>query len=151
MIAGTIAGLVMTQNPWYLLGLPLIVLIITVLFLGEITSSGQVMGAAIIAIGIISLAFVQNQNADYDLRAVAAALTTGAFIAGYSLVDGLGARAGGTALGYWIWASIGNSLAYCLWAAFFKRDLFAKFFTSKRAIGASHRRASPARISASPR
>ena len=114
---------------------PLLVLIVSVFFLGEISSTGQAMGAAIIAIGIISLAFVQNQSANYDFRAVAAALITGCFIASYSLVDGMGARAAPTAIGFWLWAAIGNSIAFSLWAAVFRRDLFGKFFGDKRAIG----------------
>ena len=40
------------------------------------------------------------------------ALTTGCFIASYSLIDGLGAREAGTALGYYGWLTIGNALAF---------------------------------------
>lgn len=41
------------------------------------------------------------------------ALLTGCFIASYSLIDGLGARQAGTALGYYGWLTIGNALAFC--------------------------------------
>ena len=37
---------------------------------------------------------------------------TGCFIAAYSIVDGLGARLAGTALGYYSWVAIGNAVVF---------------------------------------
>ena len=43
------------------------------------------------------------------------ALVTGALIAAYSLVDGLGARAAGTSLGFFGWQAIGDALIFSLY------------------------------------
>ena len=40
------------------------------------------------------------------------AAATGCFIAGYSLVDGLGARVAGTAIGFYGWSAIGNAVVF---------------------------------------
>ena len=43
-------------------------------------------------------------------KATIFALTTGCFIASYSLVDGIGARLAGTSLGFFGWLAIGNGI-----------------------------------------
>jgi drug/metabolite transporter (DMT)-like permease len=47
-------------------------------------------------------------------RAASLALITGGFIAAYSLVDGLGAREAGTALGFYGWLSILNGVFFAV-------------------------------------
>ena len=50
-------------------------------------------------------------------RLLTAPLSARDFIAAYSLVDGIGARAAGTSIGFWTWAAIGNATLFCLWTA----------------------------------
>ncbi len=39
------------------------------------------------------------------------------------LVDGIGARAAGTALGFWTWAALGNAVLFIAWTALTKPGL----------------------------
>jgi drug/metabolite transporter (DMT)-like permease len=91
---------------------PLIVAGVSVTFLG-LHLSGLELGAVIaIATGIMSLAMVRRSDGLRNGRATGMAIITGGFIAGYSLVDGLGARAAGTALGYYGWLSALNAVIF---------------------------------------
>ncbi|MDJ1016896.1 MAG: DMT family transporter [Paracoccaceae bacterium] len=87
---------------------PLIVAVVSVGFLGVALSIGEVVAVLLIACGILSLALVRKADGQRNGRAAALALTTGCFIAGYSLVDGLGARAAGTSLGFFAWLAVFN-------------------------------------------
>ena len=88
---------------------PLIVTAVSILFLGATLGGGQLLGIAAIATGLIGLALAGGAN-----RAASAtrlALATGAFIAAYSLNDGIGARlSGGSPLGYYALESVVNAL-----------------------------------------
>lgn len=60
----------------------------------------------------MSLSLVRRNDGLRNGRAPLLALTTGGFVASYSLVDGLGARAAGTALGFYGWLSILNAIVF---------------------------------------
>lgn len=99
---------------------PLIVALVSVGLLGVVMSGPEKLAIAVIAVGIMSLSLVRRSDGERNLVAVVLALGTGGFIAGYSLVDGLGARLAGTALGYYAWLSIFNGAAmvgYLAWRA----------------------------------
>ena len=63
--------------------------------LGERLDLGQIAAVALISLGILSLALRGHGAAPRNPRAVAFALVTAGFIAGYTLVDGHGARLAG--------------------------------------------------------
>ncbi|MGJ8586652.1 MAG: EamA family transporter [Yoonia sp.] len=90
---------------------PLIVAFVSITVLGVTLSGLELFAVLIIGIGIVSLALVRRADGLRNGRAALFALITGCFIAGYSLVDGLGARAGGTSLGYFGWLALGNAIA----------------------------------------
>src|ERR1700704_5956098 len=56
-----------------------------------------------------------------DARPVLLALGTGGFIAGYTIVDGIGARAAGTAHGYMIWISLLTAILIVGWIHWLQR------------------------------
>jgi len=89
---------------------PLLVAAISVLFLGVVLSSLEIIAVAIIGAGIVSLGLVRSESGGRNGKAAALALTTGCFIASYSLVDGLGARLSGTVLGYYAWLGMANAV-----------------------------------------
>lgn len=91
---------------------PLIVALISVLFLGVILVPLQMLALVLIGLGIMSFSLLQRSSANTSRLAAVLALCTGCFIAGYSIVDGLGARVAGTALGFYAWHSIGNTLLF---------------------------------------
>jgi drug/metabolite transporter (DMT)-like permease len=89
---------------------PLIVAVISVLFLGVHLSLIELMAVTLIGAGVLSLALVRRADGMRNGHAAGMALTTGCFIASYSLVDGLGARLAGTSLGFYSWLAIGNGI-----------------------------------------
>ena len=91
---------------------PLIVAGISVLLLGVDLSWREVSAVIIIGTGIMSLSLVRRSDGLRNVPAALLAIMTGCFIASYSLVDGLGAREAGTALGYYGWLSLMNALLF---------------------------------------
>ena len=91
---------------------PLIVAGVSVMVLGVQLSATETLAVLAIAIGIISLVFVRGSDGIRNTPAALMALATGCCIAGYSLVDGLGARQAGTALGFWVWITLINVVVF---------------------------------------
>jgi len=94
---------------------PLIVAFISVIFLGVVLERLELIAVLIIGAGIISMSLVRQQDGVRNTKAAMLALTTGCFIAAYSLVDGLGARLAGTAMGFFGWLTIGNAILCVLY------------------------------------
>ena len=92
---------------------PLIVALVSTVFLGLTLQPIELAAIGMIGLGIMSIALVGRSDGLHNRKAAALALVTGCFIASYSLVDGLGARAAGTALGFYGWLTIGNALTFC--------------------------------------
>ncbi len=93
---------------------PILVAAVSVLVLGVTLSSVELLAIAVIGIGIMSLSLVRQKDGLRNGRAATMAFTTGCFIASYSLVDGLGARQAGTAVGFYAWLTIVNALIFAL-------------------------------------
>jgi drug/metabolite transporter (DMT)-like permease len=92
---------------------PFIVALISVSFLDVSYDGFQIGALALIGAGLISLArrgFCPGAEQPY--RAAILAVAAGFFIASYTLVDGLGARIAGTALGYYGSVTVLNALIY---------------------------------------
>lgn len=79
---------------------PMLVSVGAAVLLGERMSGWSWLGVGLISVGILSLAQLHRRM---SLAGPLAALATGVFIAGYTVVDGLGARASGDALAYAGW------------------------------------------------
>lgn len=82
----------------------LLVALLSWLFAGEEMTTREWAGIAIAVMGIASLSL--RPGLRFDHRAVVFPLVTGVFTAGYSIVDGLGARAMGHAFGYFVWMDL---------------------------------------------
>ncbi|MFT4716927.1 MAG: drug/metabolite transporter (DMT)-like permease [Paracoccaceae bacterium] len=89
---------------------PLLVAAISVLFLGVHLQQIEIVAVLTIGAGIISLTLVRQQDGQRNMNAAGLAFVTGCFIAAYSLIDGMGARLAGTALGFYGWLAIGNGV-----------------------------------------
>jgi drug/metabolite transporter (DMT)-like permease len=86
---------------------PLLVAVVGALALGESMTLVKALAVVTIALGVV----VMSLKGGADLgrlpaKALVAALITSAFIAAYSIVDGLGARVSGTASGFVLWMFI---------------------------------------------
>ena len=96
---------------------PMLVAGISVVFLGVHLQAMEILGVFTIGAGIMSLSIVRQKDGLRNRKAAMLAFTTGCFIAGYSLVDGLGARIAGTSLGFYAWLTIFNALIFAVFAS----------------------------------
>ncbi|CAB3791069.1 hypothetical protein LMG28688_03228 [Paraburkholderia caffeinitolerans] len=85
---------------------PLLVFVGALVFAHEELHALAATGVLLVSLGIMSLAFRRGMR--FSGESVPWALTTGFFIATYSIVDGLGARLAGNPLSYIMWV-------YLLW------------------------------------
>jgi drug/metabolite transporter (DMT)-like permease len=93
---------------------PLIVAFVAATALGEHLTVPQLAGVAAVCGGLGALAFAGGVSRG-QAGVIGAALLTGASIAGYTLVDGVGVRHAGTATGYSGWLFFGMGPLVVLW------------------------------------
>ncbi|MDX3928665.1 MAG: DMT family transporter [Shinella sp.] len=82
---------------------PLIVASTSGLVLGEHLSAGALTGILVISAGVLTLAFEARHGGRH---AILLALANAVVIAGYTFVDGAGARISGNAISYTLWMSL---------------------------------------------
>lgn len=99
---------------------PLIIAAVSVSALGVVLSPMQGLAILVIAAGLFSLALVRRDAGTINVKAAGFALATGCFIAAYSLVDGLGARAAGSSFGYYGCLALINAVAFASAMALYK-------------------------------
>ncbi len=92
---------------------PILVTIVSLIFLGVALSNFEVLGIFIISLGILSLSFQGTKSLE-NRSAVIYALVTGFFIMGYSILDGNGARVSNSFLSYMGWVFILNAFSFPL-------------------------------------
>lgn len=90
---------------------PLLVAALAASLVGEHLTVGQLAAVLLTSTGIVVLAFSRGSPRK---GAVPIALATGATIAGYTFLNGLGVRHGGTVLGYLAWLEIGTGAGVLL-------------------------------------
>lgn len=105
---------------------PLIVAGVSVVFLGVHLRPPELIAILTIAIGILSISLVRQNDGQRNNKAARLAFITGCFIAGYSLVDGLGARIAGTSLGFYSWVAIGNAILISVYSEWVSPGLLRK-------------------------
>lgn len=91
---------------------PMLVACVSVVLLGVRLSPLELSAVGLIGMGIMSQALTRRSDGLRNMRGAVLAVTTGAFIASYSIVDGLGAREAGTSLGFYGWLSLTNALFF---------------------------------------
>lgn len=99
-------------------GAPLMVMLATLFLPGERPGAAGVAGVLLLVAGIWLMSLRGGRSlAKVPRAALGSALLTSAFIAGYTLADGLGARNSGSAHGYTLWLFVINGLAMLLMLA----------------------------------
>lgn len=114
---------------------PLIVTLVSVLFLGLALANSELIAIVLIALGIASICLVKGRSGSLNLMATLLALTTGLFIASYSLVDGTGARLAGSVLGFYAWQAIGNAIVMLFIAPLLRPNILKTVWHSSKKIG----------------
>jgi len=112
---------------------PLLVTLVSVVFLGVVFSKLQLAAIVVIVLGICSVCLIKNDQGALNKTGVVLALITGSFIAAYSMVDGIGARLSGSALGFYAWLAIGNATLLLLAASISRRNIIAEVLASSKA------------------
>lgn len=113
---------------------PLLVALVSVSVLGVVLSWVEVAAIALIGAGLLSLGLVRGHGGARNPKAAMLAAVTGCFIAGYSLVDGLGARVGGTAVGFYSWSAIGNAVVFAIFLRASKPGVMGRLWTEGRFV-----------------
>ncbi len=96
---------------------PLLVAGISVVFLEVHLQPLEMLAILTIGVGILSMSLVRQGDGLRNTQAAKMAFLTGCLIAAYSLVDGLGARLSGTALGFYGWLAVGNGILFAIFTA----------------------------------
>lgn len=89
---------------------PLLVAIGALLFAGEALTPMALLGTLCLASGVMALTFERDSGIWKQPKSVTYALLTGVMIASYTVVDGIGVRKAGSALGFAVWLTIGDGL-----------------------------------------
>lgn len=82
---------------------PLLTAFGTTILMHETVSLSGYLGIVALSLGVGLMSFRGGRHGHLDAKAVTAALLTSIAIAAYTMVDGIGARASGSALGYVAW------------------------------------------------
>jgi drug/metabolite transporter (DMT)-like permease len=100
---------------------PLLVTALAATAAGEVPS---VLGAAAIlmmSLGVASLSFDRGSGTDMRRRPIILALATGALIAVYTVIDGLGIRAAASPWTYIVWLMFLEGIPFMAWTALRRR------------------------------
>ncbi|OKI16436.1 DMT family transporter [Streptomyces sp. CB03911] len=96
---------------------PMVVALVAATALGDPLHGTRLLGILVISLGLAGLAFAGGLPGREQLPALGAALTTGALIAAYTVVDGIGVRRAGAADGYIAWMFLTQGAAMLTVAA----------------------------------
>jgi drug/metabolite transporter (DMT)-like permease len=95
---------------------------------GEVLGVNGWCGIIVLASGIMVLSLQGSSTNRFDVRAVGFALITALSIAAYTLVDGTGARIGGSAMPYIVWLFVLDGLMMVLFGlVVFRRRFVTEF------------------------
>ena len=113
---------------------PLLIAFVSVTFLGVKLGPLQLLGVLVIGAGLMSLVIVRGRDGLGNRTAGLMAFGTGCFIASYSLVDGTGARLAATALGFYGWMSVINSVIFVSLMGYMQPSSVKAVFVSGRKV-----------------
>lgn len=113
---------------------PVMVMAGGALLAGEWPGAGSLLGVLCLCAGVLSLALLNRAGPKgHNRKAVCYALLTGALIAAYTVVDALGARQSGTAIGFAVLVTLGDGIATALIVLWWKGSR-AFFAVDRRAL-----------------
>ena len=108
---------------------PLLVALFSGIAMGEVLGTQNWVGVALISCGLAVLAFEKGLPAPGERGSLAFAVLTGAFIAAYTLIDGLGIRRSGSPFGYIAWLLFLDGIPMVTLTLILRRKHVAAFFS----------------------
>lgn len=115
---------------------PLLVTLGSALWLGETLNHLELVAIAMIAVGIMTLAFARKPGQLLDRRAGAVAMISGVTVAAYSMVDGIGVRVTGNAASYVWWLTMTGGIAFLIPALALRGRQTARLLKARWYVGA---------------
>jgi drug/metabolite transporter (DMT)-like permease len=112
---------------------PMAVALATAAF-GEALKPLEWAGVVLVGVGLLALSAARAASARPDPRALIAAAATGLCIAGYTICDGMGARASGSPLAFYGYGAILNALALASIMALRRQHIVKRMFGEGRKI-----------------
>ena len=109
---------------------PLLIVVVTSIFISEKLSNFELFGVLSISISLILYGIKISLVSKINLKGFFFAIITGCFIASYSLVDGYGARITQNPIGFYSSLTILNALLYLLFSIFFQKGIIEQIFTN---------------------
>jgi len=113
---------------------PLLVAAASSLLVGEPLSGPGWLGVLLISSGVLALTLAYRRAAP-SLVPTAFALGNAVVIAGYTLIDGLGARLSGHVVGYTLWLSLLTGIPLLAWTAWARGDAFWTYARQRWMVG----------------
>ena len=112
---------------------PLITATLGIVFLREMPAPAGWLGIALISGGVIVLSWRPGVAAggQHQGRAIGFALANAGVIAGYTIIDGIGARLSGNAWSYIVWLFVLDGVPFTLWVLATRRRPFLAFLAAQ--------------------
>ncbi len=113
---------------------PLIIVLISSIFIGEVLTKDELIGVICISVALLAYGIKINFESKVNMSGFFFAIITGCFIASYSLVDGHGARVAQNPIGFYSSLTLINGLFYFLYSILFYKGILKKLITEGKAI-----------------
>ncbi|MBV2142735.1 DMT family transporter [Falsochrobactrum sp. TDYN1] len=107
---------------------PLLVALVSGPLVGELMGWKSWLGIVLICCGVLAMALeARRRNSATSSRTAMLALANAGFIAGYTIIDGLGVRVSGEPLSYTLWLFLVNAAPLTGWALYREPDRFIHY------------------------
>ena len=113
---------------------PLIIVLISYLFIGEVLSKYELIGVICISVALLVYGININFQSKTNTSGFFFAIITGCFIASYSLVDGHGARVAQNPIGFYSSLTLINGFFYFIYSTLFYKGILKKLITKGKTI-----------------
>ncbi len=106
---------------------PVMVALLAFYLVGEAPSQNAMIGIGIVSFGVISLMFAKGWPNRAGLVPIVLALSTAVLISIYTVIDGLGLRAGNSPWPYIVWLNMLEGIPFAFWAITRRRQELMPF------------------------
>lgn len=113
---------------------PIIIILISFIFIGEILDKNELIGVMLISVSLLIYGVKINIDSKTNFKGFVFAIITGCFIASYSLVDGHGARIAQNPIGFYSFLTIINAFFYFLYSIYFYKGILKKLLNEGKTI-----------------
>lgn len=110
---------------------PVLVVAGAALFAGEVLEPGAMLGIGLVSLGLVSIALAGGSAGRISRAAMGWGVLTSVLIAGYTVADGIGARAAGNVFSYITWLFVLEPVPIGLWLLCTDRHQWSIYMKSR--------------------